>query len=141
MKKAKKKSHLLTSESKSTRHAVTPGRHIAQVDIDRKSDLALFKRHFFVLNARMKLYRESAGDVFAISIPVFTRSDIRRSSNHGNHWHVEVISSQGLNKAERIALQAALGSDRKRELLSLCRYFAGSRYPTLFFEERKCKSS
>ncbi len=48
MKKVKKKSHLLTSELKSTRYAVTPGRHVAQVDIDRKSDLALFKRQFFV---------------------------------------------------------------------------------------------
>ncbi|SRR6266404_6457966 len=134
MKKARKKSRSLTSESKSTRRAVTPGRHVAQVDIDRKSDLALFKRHFFVLNARMALYR-AAGQL--IAMPYFTRGKIRRSSNRASHWHVEVTCSQGLNPAERIALQAILGSDRKRELLSLCRYFAGSRYPTLFFEERK----
>ncbi len=50
--------------------------------------------------------------------------------------HVYLRADRDLSPAERIALQAALGSDRKRELLSLLRVWLHTdRAPTLFFEQ------
>lgn len=50
--------------------------------------------------------------------------------------HVYLRADRDLTPVERIALQAALGSDRKRELLSLLRVWLHTdRPPTLFFEQ------
>lgn len=51
------------------------------------------------------------------------------------HRHVYLRASRALSSLERVALQACLGSDRKRELLSLLRVWSGAaRPPTVFFE-------
>ena len=50
--------------------------------------------------------------------------------------HVYLTADRDLTPTERIALQATLGSDRKRELLSLLRvWLCTDRAPTLFFEQ------
>jgi hypothetical protein len=43
-------------------------------------------------------------------------------SNRG--WHVAIILSRKIGRLERVALQAILGSDRKRECLNLFRVLA-----------------
>lgn len=49
--------------------------------------------------------------------------------------HIYIQFPRPLSDAERIALQASMGSDRKRELLSLSRILGGTdRQPTTFFE-------
>jgi hypothetical protein len=50
--------------------------------------------------------------------------------------HIVVTLSRNVTPVERIALQAALGSDPRREAHSLRRYFNGDPLPTLFFEKR-----
>lgn len=66
------------------------------------------------------------------------RKETHRSLS-GRGWHVTVTWPKPLNDPERIALAAVLGSDLIRELLSLIRHFAGSRYPQLFFERKREK--
>lgn len=53
-----------------------------------------------------------------------------------NGRHIIVTLNRNVTPIERIALQAALGSDPRREAHSLRRYFAGDPLPTLFFEKR-----
>ena len=50
------------------------------------------------------------------------------------HYHVTVHLHRDVSNRERILLQAVLGSDPMRELLSLQRCDAGNVHPTLFFE-------
>jgi hypothetical protein len=49
--------------------------------------------------------------------------------------HITVTTDISLTVVERIAWQAVLGSDPKRELLSMMRYDAGVSNPTLFVEK------
>lgn len=53
------------------------------------------------------------------------------------HRHVTLAAPRALTPIERVALQACLGSDRKRETLSLARIFLGDPAPaTVFFEPK-----
>jgi hypothetical protein len=57
------------------------------------------------------------------------------SNGGGDHWHIKVKLSRKVDDTlERIALQALLGSDRKRELLSWATMDGGK--VTCFFEKR-----
>ena len=58
------------------------------------------------------------------------------SRNKLNGRHIVVTLKRNVTPIERIALQAALGSDPRREAHSLRRYFEGDPLPTLFFEKR-----
>src|SRR5262245_25411511 len=92
------------------------------LDIDDEADLQVVKANLAVL--------ESNG--FAI---VETK---RTESKSGNgHQHVYLKAPRDLNSLERIAFQACLGSDRKREALSLLRHMDGKYAPTVFFEVPK----
>jgi hypothetical protein len=51
--------------------------------------------------------------------------------------HIVIKLERDLSPVERIAFQAALGSDRTRELLSLLRYFMKDKNPTLFVEKKQ----
>lgn len=55
-------------------------------------------------------------------------------SREPGHAHVVVTLQRKVGAKERILLQACLGSDPLRELLSLQRFEAGNPHPTLFFE-------
>lgn len=60
------------------------------------------------------------------------------ASKTPGHFHVYIEAPRELTPVLRIALQACLGSDRKRELLSLARIlFRVPRDPTLFFEDKE----
>lgn len=49
--------------------------------------------------------------------------------------HITVTLSKQVSPLERILLQAVLGSDLRRELLSYCRWSINDPNPTLFFEK------
>jgi hypothetical protein len=53
------------------------------------------------------------------------------------HFHVTVAMSRPVSPIERIALQAMLGSDLTREILSWLRIQRGIEEPTIFFEREK----
>lgn len=59
---------------------------------------------------------------------------ITPSRSGGTHRHVTITLEKDVTPMERITLQAILGSDPLRELLSLDRLKAGCPNPTLFFE-------
>jgi len=56
------------------------------------------------------------------------------TSKSGN-LHVYIKMDRKLSSIERVALQACLGSDRKRELLSVLRIWYTDRAPTVLFEK------
>ncbi len=56
------------------------------------------------------------------------------TSKSGN-LHVYIKMGRKLSPIERVALQACLGSDRKRELLSVLRIWYTDRAPTVLFEK------
>lgn len=51
------------------------------------------------------------------------------------HLHLIVKLKGKVSEMERIALQAAIGSDRKRELLAVVRVLADDPHPSLFLEK------
>lgn len=102
---------------------VTPRANQLFLDIDHVEDLDLMELMLAVL--------ESNG--------VYVSEEKRTRSKSGN-WHVylRVDSFDSLDAMQRIALQACLGSDRTRELLSVLRVLAfdgTTREPTVFFEK------
>jgi hypothetical protein len=90
------------------------------VDIDDAESLALFERNFPKLE-----------ELGLFSKVLKTESP----SGKPGRWHVVVWLNRDVESTfERIALQALLGSDRVREVLSWQRATRGDPVPTLFFE-------
>lgn len=59
----------------------------------------------------------------------------KQPSKREGHFHIRVRLRKILTNYERIALQACLGSDLTRELLSCVREVNGDPHPTLFLEK------
>lgn len=95
---------------------VEPGPHDIFLDIDDTH---------VVLEEQLRL-AEAAGLEFEIV-------EAWPSRTMGHH-HVHLRTEFSLNPALRIAIQAALGSDRQRELLSIARLMGGIQPPTVTFE-------
>ena len=88
-----------------------------QLDIDSEED-----RDF----ALMQIERLRAhGEVAVEEVQVLP-------SQNGN-WHIIVYMGGPLEVPERIALQAAMGSDRVREMLNLIRFYKGVPNPVRLF--------
>ncbi|MCA9560694.1 MAG: hypothetical protein KC583_19235 [Myxococcales bacterium] len=107
---------------------VIPTEHELFVDIDDESDLLVLDSQIETLN------RNLAGQwVDPGAKPAAIRTRTTRS--RGGNCHAVVLMPFAVTPLERVLLQAALGSDRRRELLSYLRIkFATDRPPTLFFE-------
>ena len=56
------------------------------------------------------------------------------------HRHITIKLPFKVGRWQRLALQAALGSDPIRELLSSIRYMEGDKYPTLFRENKEIEN-
>lgn len=61
------------------------------------------------------------------------RKTIHRSESRG-HFHITITMPKPLNVFKRIALQALLGSDMKREMMNWMRAERRQRLPILLFE-------
>lgn len=90
------------------------------VDIDTDTDFAVFQKQLATL---------------MLHVPVLG-FDTTSSNSGGAHRHVVVrLGRNVVDDVERVLLQAVLGSDRLRELLSFVRIRSGVRVsPTVFFE-------
>jgi hypothetical protein len=91
------------------------------IDIDSEEQLAMFHRQLAVFLKRT----DAAWSM--------------RPSPGGLPYHVHIVvtlTKRVVTNAERILLQAVLGSDPMRELLSWERIEIGDPHPTLFFEKR-----
>jgi hypothetical protein len=105
----------------------------ANCDIDIAHDLVLQ----LDLDSREALDRYDAMRPVLVSNCLLSPTaveDLRRSRS-GN-FHVTLTLSKPLPVEERIMLQALLGSDLKREALSLARTRAGNQFPVLLFRPR-----
>lgn len=67
---------------------------------------------------------------------VVSRKESPSLSGKPGHVHVIVRLNTQLTSLERIAIQAALGSDGKRELLGIVRVHHDDPHPTLFLENQ-----
>jgi hypothetical protein len=94
------------------------------IDIDCEEDLA----HYRAMLEVLKPIAFTDGRALVIMDRVIP-------SKTPGHFHIVVTLDERVTPMERIAFQAALGSDRKRELLSLLRIRLDlDRPPTVFFE-------
>lgn len=91
------------------------------IDIDNARDFARFKT-LIEMFKRVERVREWTSTA---------------SASGGQHRHVVVTLTRDVSQFERIAFQAMLGSDLKREVLSFERLRAGTcPHPTVFFEPK-----
>lgn len=91
------------------------------LDLDSLESRDVFHAHLNILQGRLPgLVQEVVSNV---------------SASGGDHRHVTITLSRPVKGAvERILLQAVLGSDLRRELLSFAFLEKGRECPTLFFE-------
>jgi hypothetical protein len=66
--------------------------------------------------------------------PLEVTSDLPSKSG-GDHRHITLTLGHSISNVERVLLQAILGSDPKRELLSYVRLLRGIEPATMFFEK------
>jgi hypothetical protein len=66
---------------------------------------------------------------------VYDVTDVIESESKSGNKHVRIYTAYPLSVEERIALQAILGSDPKKELCSLRRWLSGDPIPILLFEK------
>lgn len=99
---------------------VLPKGNELQLDFDDDESFNLFESLFHIA-------RPHLGKSFEI---------VTNPSRHGlPRRHTTITLDHNVTMLERIALQACLGSDRKRELLSFIELQNGDSAPTLFFEQ------
>jgi hypothetical protein len=100
---------------------VFPDAYELQIDIDSSADAMTFEQNIDVI--------ENSHGILNVKV---TPS---RSGGKRKHFTVRLITAVH-DPVERIALQAILGSDRRREANSLRRWREGEKTPTLFFEKK-----
>lgn len=106
-------------EAGDNREIIEPDDNQLFIDIDNKDDLNL-------LYAML--------DTLQLNGVAATVERVTPSRTEG-HYHAVVRLDRTIDSVTRVAFQACLGSDRKRELLSLLRIVLGlNRPPTVFFE-------
>ena len=91
------------------------------LDIDSSEAFGRFEEHLYILD------REMPGFLLEV------RSE--PSASGGEHRHITLTLNRYVAAEERILLQAILGSDPKRELLSYIFFSRGREKPTCFFEK------
>lgn len=100
---------------------VFPQPNELQIDIDSEEQREKFLRLFEALN------RNSGGLQFTVTKDTPSRSGLPKR-------HLTLSCSRDMDAVMRIALQASLGSDPMRELLSFCRHLQGDPNPSIFVE-------
>jgi hypothetical protein len=99
---------------------VFPEKNQLQLDIDNDTAYAVYKAHYDIVDGYW-------GIEYANEQP-------SRSGTPGKK-HITVTLTVEVSNKDRIALQAFLGSDLKREVLSFIQEEDGDPHPTLFLEK------
>jgi hypothetical protein len=97
---------------------VFPKDNELQLDIDNDEAFALY---------------DSVRDIIHHHYTV-KNEEIHTSRSGGEKRHITITLGRNIDNMERIALQACLGSDRKRELLSIIQEINNDEHPSLFLE-------
>lgn len=106
-----------------------PDANEIQIDIDNEYDLEVYHTNMHLLG---QYFDSIAGFEYKV---IMTKS---RNKEHG--YHARVYLPFIVSETERIAFQAFLGSDRKRELLSYIRMMKGDDFPCLLAETQETAS-
>jgi hypothetical protein len=101
----------------------TPAANELLIDIDSETDFAVLKAHLDTFHTY----------VARVNGVTLTPS---KSGAEGK-WHAVVVLERAIGDETRVLYQAVLGSDRKRELLSIARIRCGIDDPILFFEKKE----
>ncbi len=107
---------LVLKAAKTDRKVVLPEPNQLFIDIDSDEDLEFYECQMLILDR----FVESTETITASASP--------------GHYHVVVTLSRDPSPWERVAMQAALGSDRKRELLAIINRTGDLPGPNCFFE-------
>lgn len=90
-----------------------------QLDLDSKEAIATFQ-------SQLRMLKE-------LNIINYMESNFRLDLSRSGNLHVTIKLTRPLDVQLRIMLQALLGSDLKREMLSLARVVRGQPHPILLF--------
>jgi hypothetical protein len=112
--------HAFAQAELSGNKVILPAPHELFVDIDNEEADATFHKN---LN-KVDQYVGVTGHTWKYS---------KSGSPERKHYVVEL--ARDVEPVERMLLQAVLGSDLRRELLSYCRWTENDPHPTLFFEK------
>ena len=104
---------------------VFPADNQLQLDIDSEAAFDLYNDHYDIVNTYWGIDDETI--------------TLSRSGNPDKR-HITLTLSRKVSNKDRIALQAFLGSDLKREVLSFVQAENGDPHPTLFLEKRGPKA-
>lgn len=99
---------------------VHPAANELFVDIDTVAAMHVFDRNLEVLRRH---------------VPV-SKVEISVSKTGGDRHHLVVTLGVEVSELERIAMQAALGSDPMREMLSIARVYENQQHATVFYERK-----
>ena len=106
--------------------AIYPQHNELQIDIDNEHSYMLLKNQLHIVNKFIGFYNYK-----------------ETPSKSGKPWkkHITLTFGYGVTftNLERVGLQAMLGSDRVRELLSYVQAQSGDPHPTLFLEKTASK--
>lgn len=94
-----------------------PGPKEVFLDLDSDAELALYKKRRPFAERLLGCWEKE-----------------RWRSKSGQGWHVVVQCACDITPAQRIAIQAALGSDWKREIIGVLRLLNGVEEPTTLFK-------
>ena len=102
-------------------NVVLPKPNELQIDIDNKTSMETFNRALPVIESRF-------GDV---------KIEKQHSKSGGEKYHITVSMEKNImSDTERVILQACLGSDPVREILSYYRILDGETPVSMFFEKK-----
>lgn len=102
---------------------VEPKPNELQIDLDGARALHVYGRQFYLLKQQ--------------GITKGWKEKIAPSKGGGQRVHVTITTPKPIGKFLRVAFQAVLGSDIKRESFNLCRVLKRNKYPIVFFEVEK----
>jgi hypothetical protein len=107
---------LTAAASKNLCQVVVPKHDELQIDLDTPASIEQYNRMMAGFKDQLKL------------------EEIDSWASKSGNRHVIVRFPKTLSSEMRIALQACLGSDPKREILSLMRVMSGSKYTSVLFK-------
>jgi hypothetical protein len=98
------------------------------IDCDTEEQFRNFLELFEILNTNLLFYPKPP-DAYYDEVKLW------ESKSGAEHYHILIFLPFTVTSVERIAYQAALGSDPKRELLSLIRMKHGDDFPSILIEK------
>lgn len=108
------------------RRVVLPAADELFVDIDTEAALERYENARRILIEHALVFIDETGHIVETMAP--------SPSGKEHRYHVTLKMVRALSHVERIAFQAAIGSDIVRELLSLIQLEKGEPHPVVFFE-------